>query len=152
MSDNSLMLEYHDREWGVPVHKDRTLFEFLILEGAQAGLSWQTVLNKRENYRKAFDRFDLAKIAKYGSGDVRRLLKDPGIIRNRLKIKATITNAKEFLKLQKEFGSLDRYALGYVGGKPIKHAIRSLRELPSTTPESDALSKDLRNRGFTFVG
>lgn len=147
-----MMLQYHDKEWGVPVHNDRTLFEFLILEGAQAGLSWHTVLNKRENYRKAFDRFDPAKIAKYGSGDVRRLMKDPGIIRNRLKIKATITNAKEFLKLQKEFGSFDKYAWGYVGGKPIKHGFRSLSEIPSTTPESDALSKDLRKRGFTFVG
>src|SRR4029077_20774188 len=152
MSDNSLMLEYHDREWGVPVHKDRTLFEFLILEGAQAGLSWQTVLNKRENYRKAFDRFDPAKIAKYDSDDVRRLLNNPGIIRNRLKIKATITDAKEFLKLQKEFGSFDKYAWDYVGDKPIKHAFRSLSEIPSTTQESDALSKDLRKRGFTFVG
>lgn len=152
MNDSSAMLQYHDREWGVPAHNDRTLFEFLILEGAQAGLSWQTVLNKRENYRKAFDRFDPAKIAKYDNGDVRRLLVDPGIIRNRLKIKATITNAKELLKLQKEFGSLDKYAWTYVGGKPIKHAFRSLSEIPSTTPESDALSKDLRKRGFKFIG
>jgi DNA-3-methyladenine glycosylase I len=152
MNDSSLMLQYHDKEWGVPVHDDRTLFEFLVLEGAQAGLNWQTVLNKRENYRKAFDRFDPAKIAKYDNGDVRRLLGDSGIIRNRLKIKAAITDAKEFLKLQKEFGSFDTYAWGYVGGKPIKHAFRSLSEIPSTTPESDALSKDLRKRGFTFVG
>jgi len=152
MSDSSAMLEYHDKEWGVPVHNDKTLFEFLILEGAQAGLSWQTVLNKRENYRKAFDRFDPAKIAKYDNSDVRLLLNDPGIIRNRLKIKATITNAKELLKLQKEFGSFDKYAWSYVGGKPIKHSFRSLGEIPSTTPESDALSKDLRKRGFTFVG
>jgi DNA-3-methyladenine glycosylase I len=152
MSDSATMLEYHDREWGVPVHNDKTLFEFLVLEGAQAGLSWQTVLNKRQNYRKALDRFDPVKIAKYGSSDVRRLLADPGIIRNRLKIKATITNAKEVLKLQKEFGSFDKYAWGYVGGKPIKHAFRSLSEIASTTSESDALSKDLRKRGFTFVG
>jgi DNA-3-methyladenine glycosylase I len=152
MNNNSAMLQYHDKEWGVPVHDDTTLFEFLILEGAQAGLTWQTVLNKRENYRKAFDRFDPAKIAKYDNGDVRRLLNDPGIIRNRLKIKAAIIDAKEFLKLQKEFGSFDRYAWSYVGGKPIKHAFRSLSEIPPTTQESDALSKDLRKRGFTFVG
>jgi DNA-3-methyladenine glycosylase I len=152
MNESSAMLQYHDKEWGVPVHNDRTLFEFLILEGAQAGLNWQTVLNKRENYRKAFDRFDPAKIAKYDNSDVRRLLHDPGIIRNRLKIKAAITDAREFLKLQKEFGSFDRYAWDYVGGKPIKHAFRSLGEITSTTPESDAFSKDLRKRGFTFVG
>ncbi len=152
MNDNPAMLEYHDKEWGVPVHNDRTLFEFLVLEGAQAGLNWQTVLNKRGNYRKAFDRFDPSKIAKYDNGDVHRLLDDPGIIRNRLKIKAAITDAKEFLKLQKEFGSFDRYAWGYVGGKPVKHAFRSLSEIPSATPESDALSKDLRRRGFKFVG
>ena len=152
MNDSSAMLQYHDKEWGVPVHNDRTLFEFLVLEGAQAGLNWQTVLNKRENYRKAFDRFDPAKIAKYDNGDVRRLLADPGIIRNRLKIKAAITDAKEFLKLQKEFGSFDKYAWRYVGGKPIKHAFRSLSEIPSITQESDALSKDLRKRSFTFVG
>jgi DNA-3-methyladenine glycosylase I len=152
MNDNPLMLKYHDEEWGVPVHNDSRLFEFLILEGAQAGLSWQTVLNKRQNYRKAFDRFDPAKIAEYDIGDMRRLLADPGIIRNRLKIKAAITNSKEVLKLQKEFGSFDKYAWSYVGGRPIKHAFRSLSQIPSTTEESDALSKDLRKRDFTFVG
>lgn len=152
MNDSALMLQYHDKEWGVPAHNDKVLFEFLILEGAQAGLSWQTVLNKREDYRKAFDQFNPTKIAKYDNADVRRLLNDSGIIRNRLKIKATITNAKELLKLQKEFGSFDKYAWSYVGGKPIKHAFRSLSEIPPTTPESDALSKDLRKRGFTFVG
>src|SRR5712664_4070721 len=145
-SSNPLMIEYHDKEWGVPVHEDRTLFEFLVLEGAQAGLSWQTVLNKRENYRKAFYGFEIAKIARYNNKDVQRLLRDPGIIRNRLKITATINNAKQILEIQKEFDSFDKYIWGFVGGKPIKHRFESLSEIPATTSESDAMSKDLRKR------
>ena len=151
-SNNPVMIQYHDREWGVPIHDDRTLFEFLVLEGAQAGLTWQTVLNKRENYRKAFHRFDPAKIARYDKEDVKRLLHDPGIIRNRLKVEATVTNARQFLKIQKEFGSFDKYIWRFVGGRPIKHRFGSLREIPATTKESDAASKDLRERGFKFVG
>lgn len=152
MSNNPLMIRYHDEEWGVPVHDDRTLFEFLVLEGAQAGLTWQTVLNKRENYREAFHAFDPGKIARYNSKDVQRLLHDPGIIRNRLKIQASITNAKRCLETRKEFGSFDRYVWGFVGGKPIKHSFRSLGEIPATTRESDLMSKDLRGRGWRFVG
>ncbi len=147
-----LMLRYHDEEWGVPEHRDRVLFEFLILEGAQAGLSWQTILKKRENYRKAFDKFDPAKIARYTRSDVKRLLGDPGIVRNRLKIEATITNAKRLLEVQKEFGSFNKYVWGFVNGKTIKHRFRSLRDIPSTTGESDEMSKNLRKRGFSFVG
>ncbi len=146
------MTQYHDTEWGVPVHDDRTLFEFLVLEGAQAGLTWQTVLNKRENYREAFHAFDPAKIARYSKRDVQRLLGDAGIIRNRLKIEATIANAKHFLEIQKEFGSFDKYIWGFVGGRPIKHTFKSLKEIPSTSKESDSTSKDLRKRGFRFVG
>ena len=153
MGSNPLMVEYHDKEWGVPVHDDRTLFEFLVLEGAQAGLSWQTVLNKRENYRKAFHTFELAKVARYNNKkDVQRLLRDPGIIRNRLKIQATINNAKQILGIRKEFDSFDKYIWGFVGGKPIKHRFESLNEIPATTRESDAMSKDLRKRGLRFVG
>ena len=152
MSDDPLMLQYHDEEWGVPVHRDRTLFEFLILEGAQAGLSWQTILNKRENYRKAFDRFDPAKIAKYNKSDVKRLLANPGIVRNRLKIEATITNAKKLLEVQREYGSFSKYIWRFVDGEPIKHRFTALSEIPATTKESDAMSKDLRKRGFSFVG
>lgn len=152
LSNNPLMIEYHDKEWGVPVHDDRTLFEFLVLEGAQAGLTWQTVLNKRENYRKAFDAFDPAKIARYNSKDVRQLLSDPGIIRNRLKIDATITNAKHFLKTWKEFGSFDKYVWKFVGGSPIRHKFNSLSQIPATTKESETMSKELRGRGFRFVG
>jgi DNA-3-methyladenine glycosylase I len=151
-SSDPLMLRYHDTEWGVPVHKDRTMFEFLVLEGAQAGLSWQTILNKRENYGKALHRFDPAKIAKYGKNDVRRLLANTGIVRNRLKINATIANAQKFLEIQNEFGSFDSYVWRFTGGKPINNVIKSLREIPVTTRESDALSKDLRHRGFKFVG
>ncbi len=146
------MLHYHDREWGVPVHDDRALFEFLTLEGAQAGLSWETVLNKRENYRKAFRGFVPVKIARFDESDVRRLLSNPGIIRNRLKIESTITNAKEFLRTRKEFGSFDKYVWEFVRGRPIKHRFRSLRDIPSTTVESDTLSKDLRKREFRFAG
>jgi len=152
LSDNPLMIEYHDKEWGVPVHDDRTLFEFLVLEGAQAGLTWQTVLNKRENYRKAFDKFDPAKIARYNSKDVKQLLKDPGIIRNRLKIDATITNAEQFLKIWKEFGSFDKYVWRFVGGSPIRHRFNSLSQIPATTKESETMSKELRGRSFRFVG
>ena len=152
MGNSPLMVEYHDKEWGVPVHDDRTLFEFLVLEGAQAGLSWQTVLNKRENYRKAFHAFEPTKIARYTNKDVQRLLRDPGIIRNRLKIRATINNAKQILGIRKEFDSFDKYIWGFVGGKPIKHRFESLNEIPATTRESDAMSKDLRKRGLRFVG
>jgi DNA-3-methyladenine glycosylase I len=146
------MIRYHDREWGVPVHNDTVLFEFLTLEGAQAGLTWQTVLNKRENYRKALHAFDPAKIARYKNRDVKRLLGDPGIIRNRLKIEATITNAKQFLIRQKEFGSFDKYVWRFVGGRPIKHEFSSLGQVPPTSKESDGMSKELRLRGFRFVG
>jgi len=146
------MIRYHDREWGVPVHNDRLLFEFLTLEGAQAGLTWQTVLNKRENYRRAFHGFDPAKIARYKNRDVKRLLGDPGIIRNRLKVEATITNAKQFLITRKEFGSFDKYVWGFVGSRPIKHEFSSLRQVPPTSRESDGMSKELRKRGFRFVG
>ncbi len=150
--DDPLMLAYHDKEWGVPVHNDRALFEFLTLEGAQAGLSWQTVLRKRSNYRKALNRFDFQKIAMYDKSDVERLLDNPGIIRNRLKIDSTVTNAKKFLEVRGELGSFDSYVWAFVGGKPIKHSFKLLREVPGVTSESDALSKDLRKRGFRFVG
>ena len=151
-SNNSLMIEYHDKEWGVPVHDDRTLFEFLILEGAQAGLTWQTVLNKRENYRRAFDGFHADKIACYGKDDVNRLLSDAGIIRNRLKIASTIQNARAFLKIQKEFGTFDVYIWQFVGGKPVNHKIKTIEDIPTNTKESDVMSKDLIKRGFKFVG
>ena len=150
--NNPLMTEYHDTEWGVPVHDDQKLFEFLILEGAQAGLTWQTILNKRENYRKAFDGFDSVKIAAYTEDDVTRLLADPGIVRNRLKVRAAIGNARAFLEVQREFSSFDRYLWQFVGGQPIKNTFRSLTEIPAKTKESDALSKDLLKRGFKFVG
>ena len=146
------MLEYHDREWGVPLHDDRTLFEFLVLEGAQAGLSWDTILKKRENYRRAFDEFDPARIARYGEGDVQRLLADPGIVRNRLKVQAAIVNAQKLLEVQEEFGSFESYVWQFVGGKVIRNAFRSLSEIPAKTPESDAMSKEMRRRGFKFVG
>jgi len=152
MGNSPLMVEYHDKEWGVPGHDDRTLFEFLVLEGAQAGLSWQTVLNKRENYRKAFHGFELARIARYNNKDVLRLLRDPGIIRNRLKIQATINNAKQTLEIRKEFDSFDKYIWRFVDGKPIKHRFESLSVIPATTKESDAMSKDLRKRSLRFVG
>ncbi len=146
------MLRYHDEEWGRPVHDDRRLFEFLILEGAQAGLSWETILKKREAYRKAFDRFDPKVVARYGKGKVRELLRDAGIVRNRLKIEGAIRNANAFLSVRDEFGSFDEYIWQFVGGKPLVNAWRSLRQLPATTSESDAMSKDLKRRGFTFVG
>ena len=143
---------YHDEEWGVPVHDDRGLFEFLILEGAQAGLSWTTILKKRENYRKAFDEFRPEKIARYGARDVRRLLRNEGIVRNRLKIAATITNAKSFLAVQKEFGTFDAYLWSFVGGKPIQNQRRKMTDVPARTTQSDAMSRDLLRRRFKFVG
>lgn len=144
--------QYHDEEWGVPVHDDRKLFEFLILEGAQAGLSWTTILNKRRNYRKAFDGFRAARIAAYGPRDVKRLLNDPGIVRNRLKIAAAIQNAKAFLAVRKEFGSFDSYLWSFVGGKPKQNRWRRMDQVPARAPESDAMSRDLSRRGFKFVG
>ena len=151
-ANNDLAVDYHDREWGVPLHDDRALFEFLILEGAQAGLSWDTILRKRENYRAAFDRFDARKIAKYGAREKAALLKNPGIIRNRLKIDASVANAGAMLAVQKEFGSLDAYLWQFVGGKPKRNAWQNHRDVPAFTAESDAMSKDLRKRGFSFVG
>jgi DNA-3-methyladenine glycosylase I len=147
-----LYLEYHDKEWGVPVHDDKTLFEFLVLEGAQAGLSWGTILKKRENFRQAFDGFDPGKVAGYNRKKVKQLLEDPGIIRNRLKIESAIKNAKAFLEVQKEFGSFDSYVWRFVGGKTRVNHWRTLRELPATTPESESMSQDLLKRGFRFVG
>ena len=147
-----LMIEYHDKEWGVPVHDDRVLFEFLILEGAQAGLSWETILNKRENYRRAFDHFNAAKIARYDRRKVRELLANAGIVRNRLKIASTISNAQAFLAVQKEVGSFDRYIWQFVGGKPKINRWKAGQRLPASTAASDAMSKDLKRRGFRFVG
>lgn len=149
---SELDIAYHDSEWGVPVHDDRLLFELLILEGAQAGLSWSTILKKRENYREAFDNFDAKKIARYDEKKVAALMANPGIVRNRLKIAATIRNARAFLDVQKEFGSFDRYIWQFVGGKPQVNPRKSLREIASRTAESDAMSKDLLKRGFKFVG
>jgi DNA-3-methyladenine glycosylase I len=150
--DDPLMLEYHDREWGVPVHDDRKHFEFLILEGAQAGLSWSTVLKKRKAYRKAFDHFDPAKVTRFTASRIEKLLQDPGIIRNRLKIESTVRNAKAFLKVQQEFGTFDTYCWRFVGGKPKVNKLTSMQQIPATSPESDAFSKDLKQRGFNFVG
>ncbi|OFV99102.1 MAG: DNA-3-methyladenine glycosylase [Acidobacteria bacterium RIFCSPLOWO2_12_FULL_54_10] len=150
--NNPLMIAYHDHEWGVPVHDDRRLFEFLILEGAQAGLSWQTILNKRENYRHALRKFDPAKIVRFTEKDKARLLANAGIIRNRLKIDATITNAKSFLAVQSEFSSFDRYIWRFVGGQPIQNSFRSFGEIPAKTREAESMSKDLLRRGFKFVG
>ncbi|MGH8724432.1 MAG: DNA-3-methyladenine glycosylase I [Burkholderiales bacterium] len=145
----ALDIAYHDDEWGVPVHDDRVLFEFLILEGAQAGLSWSTILKKRENYRRAFARFDPKKVARFAPARVRKLMQDEGIVRNRLKIASTVSNARAFLAVQKEFGSFDRYVWAF---KPAPRARRSAKDIPASTPESDALSKDLQRRGFRFVG
>jgi len=150
--DDSLYVEYHDQEWGVPVHDDRKLFEMLILEGAQAGLNWLTILRKRENYRKAFDNFDAKKVAKYDKAKVAKLLADAGIVCNRLKIAAIIQNARAFLEVQKEFGSFDQYIWQFVGGTPKNNKWKNLKELPPKTAESDAMSKDLKKRGFSFVG
>lgn len=143
---------YHDREWGVPVYDDRLLFEFLTLEAAQAGLSWYTVLRKRDNYRLAFDRFDPEKVARYDEQRLVHLLSNPGLIRNRQKVAAAINNARRFLEVQEAFGSFAAYIWRFVGGQPIVHKIRTLRDYPATSPESDTMSKDLRQRGFTFVG
>jgi DNA-3-methyladenine glycosylase I len=151
-ASNELAIEYHDREWGVPQHEDRILFEFLILEGAQAGLSWDTILRKRDNYRQAFDGFDPEKVARYGQRNSQQLLHNEGIIRNRLKIASAIRNATAFLAVQKEFGSFDRYIWQFVGGKPRVNSWKTGNRLPASTPESDAMSKDLKKRGFNFVG
>jgi len=150
--DNELMREYHDREWGVPAHDDRAHFEFLVLEGAQAGLNWSIVLNKREGYRRAFSQFDPAKVARYSEARIEKLTADPGIIRNRMKIASAVKNARAFLRVQEEFGSFDTYGWQFVNGRPRQNRWRSLREIPATTAESDALSRDLKRRGFTFVG
>ncbi len=146
------MIAYHDREWGVPLHDDRRLFEFIVLDGAQAGLSWRTVLRKRENYRRAFHGFDPAVVARYAEKDVRRLLGDDGIIRNQSKIRSAITNAKMLREIQKEFGSFNAYIWQFVGGKPVQHRFRRLAQIPATSRESDAMSRDLKKRGFKFVG
>ena len=151
-TSDPLYIEYHDKEWGVPLHDDRKLFEMLILEGAQAGLSWITILRKRENYRKAFDRFDPIKIARYDARKKRELLANAGIVRNRLKIDAAIGNAKAFLAVKKEFGSFDKYIWQFIGNKQKQNRRKSLRDIPPKTPESDAMSKDLKARGFRFVG
>lgn len=147
-----LYIDYHDNEWGVPEHDDRKLFEFLVLEGAQAGLSWLTILRKRQNYREAFDHFDVRKMAKYDRRKLEELLSNKGIVRNRLKIEAAIQNARAFLAVQKEFGSFDAYIWQFVGGKPMKNAWKTVKEIPSKTRESDAMSRDLIKREFSFVG
>jgi DNA-3-methyladenine glycosylase I len=144
--------QYHDTEWGVPLHDDRALFEFLVLEGAQAGLSWSTILNKRENYRQAFSGFDARKVAKYGEDKIAKLLENPGIVRNQLKVRSAVTNAKAFLAVQKEFGTFDAYMWSFVGGKPIQNRWETIKDVPPRTKESDAMSQDLRKRGFAFVG
>jgi DNA-3-methyladenine glycosylase I len=149
---NELAIRYHDEEWGVPVHDDPRLFEFLVLEGAQAGLSWDTILKKRENYRLAFDEFDAARIARYQQRKIERLLADPGIVRNRLKIASTVQNAQAFLRIQAQAGTFDRYIWQFVDGRPIKNAWKSPAQVPARTPQSDAMSKDLQKRGFNFVG
>jgi DNA-3-methyladenine glycosylase I len=149
---NERQIRYHDTEWGVPVHDDRKLLEFLILEGAQAGLSWDTMLKKRENYRRAFARFDPRKLARFGTKERVALLRNSGIVRNRLKIDSAITNARAFLAVQREFGTFDRYIWQFVGGRPKQNRWRALRQVPASTPESDAMSKDLKKRGFRFVG
>jgi len=149
---DQLYVQYHDEEWGVPVHDDRKLFEMLILEGAQAGLSWITILKKRENYKKLFDNFDVNKVSKYSEKKIAKLLENPGIIRNKLKVNSTITNAQAFIKIQKEFGSFDKYIWQFVNGKPIVNKFKSLKEIPAKTEISDLMSKDLNKRGFKFVG
>jgi DNA-3-methyladenine glycosylase I len=149
---NDLAIRYHDEEWGVPVHDDRTWFEFLILEGAQAGLSWDTILRKREAYRSAFERFDPERVARFNQRKIDALLKNDGIVRNRLKIVSAVENAKAFLKIQKEFRSFDRYIWQFVGGKPLIHQPRGPKDVPAKTPDSDTMSKELRKRGFNFVG
>jgi DNA-3-methyladenine glycosylase I len=150
--DNALMRDYHDREWGVPAHDDRRHFEFLVLEAAQAGLSWSIVLNKREGYRRAFSQFDPKKVARYSEAKIEKLTADAGIIRNRLKIASAVKNARAFLKVQEEFGSFDAYSWQFVKGRPRQNRWRSMRDIPATTAESDAFSRDLKRRGFSFVG
>jgi DNA-3-methyladenine glycosylase I len=149
---SDLSIPYHDSEWGVPLHDDRGLFEFLILEGAQAGLSWETILKKRDSYREAFDGFDAERVARYTAKKVERLMANPGIVRNRLKVESAISNARAFLDVQEEVGSFDAYIWGFVGGKPLVNKRRGLGDVPASTPESDAMSKDLKKRGFRFVG
>ena len=151
-AQSALSIAYHDKEWGVPLHDDEGLFEFLILEGAQAGLSWDTILRKRENYRKAFDGFDVNKVARYTDKRLEKLLQNEGIIRNRLKVAAAVTNAKEFLKVQKEFGSFDKYIWAFIDGKPIVNKWKTTSQVPPTSAESDTISKDMKKRGFKFVG
>jgi DNA-3-methyladenine glycosylase I len=151
-TNDPLLIKYHDREWGVPVHNDRKLFEFLLLEGFQAGLSWITILRKRENFRKAFDNFDFNKVARYDKRKINSLLKDEGIIRNRLKVEAAVSNAKVFLQVRKEFSTFGKYIWGFVNGKPVQNKFKSLKELPARTELSDLISKDLIKRGFKFVG
>jgi DNA-3-methyladenine glycosylase I len=150
--DDPIYLDYHDREWGVPVHDDRALFEHLVLDGMQAGLSWYIILRKREAFRRAFDGFHIAKVARYDARKVRALLEDPGIVRNRLKIESAITNSRRVLEVQEEFGSLDRHLWSFVGGKTRRNRWRNLRDIPARSTESDAMSKDLKARGFKFVG
>jgi DNA-3-methyladenine glycosylase I len=146
------MLAYHDDEWGRPQHDDRALFELLVLEGAQAGLSWSTILNKRENYKRAFDNFEIARVARYMPAKIERLLQDQGIVRNRLKVESAVSNARTVIAVQKEFGSFDKYAWSFVGGRPNVNSPKSYRDVPATSAESDAMSKDMRKRGFRFVG
>jgi len=150
--DDPLLLQYHDREWGVPIHEDRKHFEFLVLEGAQAGLSWTIVLKKREGYRSAFDGFDPEKVARFSAGRIEKLVLNPEIIRNRMKIEAAVRNARAFLKIQEEFGSFDSYCWRFVDGRPKLNRWKTMRQIPPTSPESDAFSKDLKQRGFNFVG
>ena len=150
--DDPLMIDYHDHEWGVPVHDDQKLFEHIILDGAQAGLSWRTILYKRENYRKAFDNFNPQKVARYTERRIEKLLLNPGIVRNRLKVRSTVQNARAFLEIQQEFGSFSSCLWRFVDGKPIQNQWKTLEEIPATSPESDAMSKDLKKRGFNFVG
>jgi len=149
---NPLYLKYHDEEWGVPLHDERRLFEMLVLEGAQAGLSWETILNKRANYRRAFDRFDPDRVARYGAKRIRRLLRDAGIVRNKLKIRSVVTNARAYLTVRSEFGSFDRFIWSFTGGKPLRNRWKTMKQIPAKTVESDAMSKELKRRGFKFVG
>jgi len=151
-SEDKIMIKYHDKEWGVPLRNDKKLFEFLLLEGFQAGLSWRIILHKRDSFRKAFDNFDFNKIAKYDKRKINSLLKDAGIIRNKLKINSAVSNAKAFIAVRKEFGTFDKYIWGFVNGKPIRNKFKSLKELPARTELSDLISKDLKSRGFNFVG
>ncbi|MEM7582250.1 MAG: DNA-3-methyladenine glycosylase I [Acidobacteriota bacterium] len=152
VGDDPLYIAYHDEEWGVPVHDDRVLFEFLLLEGAQAGLSWITILRKRENYRQAFDGFDPQRVAAYDEAKIQELLENPGIVRNRLKVRSAVTNAQAFLDVQQEYGSFDEYIWRFIGGEPRLNAWKTIEEVPASTPESDAMSKALKRRGFKFVG